>query len=67
MIVILKIICQRSAILIWLCIDFSIDDDVVCEKAHVGAVICNVVDIKYKIILSPGLTPEELQRQQVWG
>ena len=56
-----------SAILIWLCIDFSIDDDVVCEKAHVGAVICNVVDIKYKIILSPGLTPGELQRQQVWG
>ena len=32
--------------MILLCIDFSIDNDVVCEKAHMGAVICNVVDIK---------------------
>ena len=32
--------------MILLCIDFSTDDDVVCEKAHLGAVICNVVDIE---------------------
>ena len=33
--------------MILLGIDFSVDDTVVCEKAHMGAnVICNVVDIE---------------------
>ena len=35
--------------MILLCIAFSLDDNVVCEKAHMGAnVICDVVDIELK-------------------